>query len=111
MNEQQAQGYFLHALHAELLRVLPDAEAHELGASVREFTRAVPKAKVVRLGSLMRPGPVPEGAPLLTATTTVAEARAAFLGGAEVVGIIDGDTRLGTVGRDAVIHLLLGGEA
>ncbi|MCH7372834.1 phage tail protein [Aeromonas sp. MR16] len=23
MNEQQAQGYFLHALHAELLRVLP----------------------------------------------------------------------------------------
>ena len=78
---------------------------------VREFTRAVPKAKVVRLGSLMRPGPVPEGAPLLTATTTVAEARAAFLGGAEVVGIIDGDTRLGTVGRDAVIHLLLGGEA
>ncbi|MEI4968846.1 phage tail protein [Aeromonas caviae] len=28
MNEQQAQGYFLHALHAELLRVLP-AKCHK----------------------------------------------------------------------------------
>ncbi len=28
MNEQQAQGYFLHALHAELLRVLP-AKSHK----------------------------------------------------------------------------------
>ena len=28
MNEQQAQGYFLHALHAEILRVLP-AKCHK----------------------------------------------------------------------------------
>jgi glycine betaine/proline transport system ATP-binding protein len=79
---------------------------------VREFTRAVPQAKVVRLGSLMEPGPLPEGLPRLSARATVAEAGPAFLGGADHIGVEDAaGGRTGTVRRDEVIRLLLGGGA
>jgi len=77
---------------------------------VAEFTRAVPRAKVVRLGSVMRP---PDGAApqrSLPATATVAEAAPAFLEGAEVVGVTDGEGRLvGHLDRRAVVDLMLGG--
>jgi glycine betaine/proline transport system ATP-binding protein len=77
---------------------------------VAEFTRAVPRAKVVRLGSLMRP---PEGASparSLPATATVAEAAPVFLEGAEVVGVTDDAGRLaGLIDRRAVVDLMLGG--
>jgi glycine betaine/proline transport system ATP-binding protein len=78
---------------------------------VREFTQAVPKAKVVRLSSLVSPGPVPPGAPVLPARATVAEAGPSFLSGATEIGITDGERPLGTVRREDVIRLLLGGEA
>jgi glycine betaine/proline transport system ATP-binding protein len=78
---------------------------------VREFTRAVPKAKVVRLGALVQPGPVPEGAAILPAQATVAEAGRAFLSGAMLVGVERDGQTLGTVAREAVIRLLLGGDA
>jgi glycine betaine/proline transport system ATP-binding protein len=79
---------------------------------VREFTRAVPQAKVVRLGSLMEPGALPDGLPRLSARSTVAEAGPAFLSGADRIGVEDAATgRTGTVGRDEVIRLLLGGGA
>jgi glycine betaine/proline transport system ATP-binding protein len=80
-------------------------------AYVREFTRAVPRAKVVRLGGLAEPGPAPEGMPRLPAQATVAEAGPAFLSGVERVAVEDGGRTVGTVRRDAVIRLLLGGEA
>ncbi|QYK39842.1 MAG: betaine/proline/choline family ABC transporter ATP-binding protein [Paracoccaceae bacterium] len=76
---------------------------------VREFTRAVPQAKVVRLASLVQPGPVPGGLPRLPARTTVAEAGPAFLAGAEAVGVEQDGQPLGLVRRDDVIRLLLGG--
>ncbi|TGD67298.1 ATP-binding cassette domain-containing protein [Tabrizicola sp. WMC-M-20] len=78
---------------------------------VREFTRAVPKAKVVRLASLVTPGPVPEGMPCLPARATVAEAGPSFLSGAAHVGVTEDGGAIGTVARDDVIRLLLGGEA
>ncbi|GAB1481047.1 glycine betaine/L-proline ABC transporter ATP-binding protein [Paracoccaceae bacterium] len=78
---------------------------------VRAFTRVVPKAKVVRLASLMTPGPVPEGMPLLPARATVADAGPSFLSGAALVGVTEGDRPIGTVRREDVIRLLLGGEA
>lgn len=78
---------------------------------VREFTRAVPKAKVVRLGSLATPGPVPAGIQTLSARATVAEAGPAFLSGATTVGVERDGQPVGTVARDDVIRLLLGGEA
>lgn len=78
---------------------------------VRAFTRVVPKAKVVRLASLMMPGPVPEDMPLLPARATVADAGPSFLSGAALVGVTEGDRPVGTVRREDVIRLLLGGEA
>ncbi|WP_435256990.1 quaternary amine ABC transporter ATP-binding protein [Thioclava sp. FR2] len=78
---------------------------------VREFTRAVPKAKVVRLASLVRAGEIPGGITRLSARATVAEAGPAFLDGAALVGVDDEGRALGTVAREDVIRLLLGGEA
>ena len=78
---------------------------------VRAFTRVVPKAKVVRLASLMTPGPVPVDMPLLPARATVADAGPSFLSGAALVGVTEGDRPVGTVRREDVIRLLLGGEA
>ena len=78
---------------------------------VRAFTRVVPKAKVVRLASLMTPGPVPDDMPLLSARATVADAGPSFLSGAARVGVAEAGRPLGTVRREDVIRLLLGGEA
>ncbi len=78
---------------------------------VREFTRAVPKAKVVRLASLTTPGPVPEGLAMLPAQATVAEAGPSFLSGAAQIGVTEDGRPVGTVARDDVIRLLLGGDA
>jgi glycine betaine/proline transport system ATP-binding protein len=78
---------------------------------VRAFTRAVAKAKVVRLASLVTPGPVPAGIALLPARVTVAEAGQAFLDGQAQVGVEEHGTPIGTVAREDVIRLLLGGEA
>jgi len=48
---------------------------------------------------------------LLPARATVAEAGQAFLGGQALVGVEEGGTPIGTVAREDVIRLLLGGEA
>lgn len=78
---------------------------------VREFTRAVPKAKVVRLSSLTQPGSIRPETLVLSARATVAEAGQAFLGGAEFVGVEEDGAVRGIVRREDVIRLLLGGEA
>ncbi|MGQ0611343.1 MAG: quaternary amine ABC transporter ATP-binding protein [Paracoccaceae bacterium] len=77
---------------------------------VRAFTAAVPKAKVVRLGSLVAPGPVPVGLAVLPARATVAEAGPAFLAGQALVGVEEAGRPIGTVAREDVIRLLLGGQ-
>ena len=76
---------------------------------VREFTRAVPKAKVVRAGSAMTAvagraeGSVP-------ARMVVADAAALFLNGAAAVAVTDdAGGVIGHLRRDDVTRLMLGG--
>ncbi|WP_413874849.1 quaternary amine ABC transporter ATP-binding protein [Albidovulum sp.] len=77
---------------------------------VREFTRSVPKAKVVRVTRAMRPPAGGAPAVSIGARATVAEAAALFLDGAEAVAVTgeDGAT-LGHLHRDDVVRLMLGG--
>jgi len=77
---------------------------------VREFTRAVPKAKVVRAGSVMT-APGPEAA-----TTTIhdrmsiAEAAPLFRNGLQTIGVTDASGQIiGHLHRQAVIDLMLAG--
>jgi glycine betaine/proline transport system ATP-binding protein len=107
---------------ADRIAVMKDGMVEQIGTPadlvlqpatdyVREFTRAVPRAKVVRLGALAHPGPLPEGAPRLPARATVAEAGPAFLDGADRIGVDEDGTLIGTVARDDIVRLLLGGQA
>jgi len=79
-------------------------------AYVREFTRAVPRAKVVRVGRAMGPaeGPAPPGS--VAARATVAEAAPLFLDGAAALRVLGDDgATVGHLHRDAVVALMLGG--
>ncbi len=77
---------------------------------VREFTRAVPRAKVVRVASVMGPA---DGAPpgrSVAARSSVAEAAALFRDGTEAVAVTGADGRVvGRLARAAVVDLMLGG--
>ena len=75
---------------------------------VREFTKGVARAKVLKLGTLAVPGTA-QG-PRLPARMTVAEAGAAFLAGAEAVVVEEDGVARGVVSREAVVRVLLGGE-
>lgn len=76
---------------------------------VREFSQAVPKAKVVRVTSIMTQGGV-SGAPEISAGATVAEAAPLFLAGAQTLRVVSADGKtLGALHRDAVVTLMLGG--
>jgi glycine betaine/proline transport system ATP-binding protein len=76
---------------------------------VREFTQAVPKAKVVRAESVMVPVTgTATGA--VAARTVIAEAAPLFLGGAAAVSVTDDAGRVvGHLRRDDVARLLMGG--
>lgn len=77
---------------------------------VREFTRAVPKSKAVRVASLMVADPPPPDAPAVPDRATVAEAGRVFLSGAEVLAVTDRQgRRIGSLRREDVIRLVLGG--
>jgi glycine betaine/proline transport system ATP-binding protein len=79
---------------------------------VREFTKAVPKAKAVRVGTVMQSGPDPSfaSAATVSARATIAEAAPLFLDGAEVLAVTDADGRIvGHLPRSAVVSLMLGG--
>ena len=54
---------------------------------------------------------IPRPATALSLGATVAEAGQAFLDGQALVGVDEGGTPIGTVAREDVIRLLLGGEA
>jgi glycine betaine/proline transport system ATP-binding protein len=75
---------------------------------VREFTQAVAKPKVVRVTSIMNA--TRSSGPQINARATIAEAAPMFLNGADVLCVVadDGEV-IGTLHRDAVIRLMLGG--
>ncbi len=77
---------------------------------VREFTRAVPKAKAVRVRSIFTPGPGLQEVGAIPARATVAEIAPMFLDGTPSLRVTDetGST-IGMLHRDAVIRLMLGG--
>jgi glycine betaine/proline transport system ATP-binding protein len=76
---------------------------------VREFSRGVARAKVVRIGSMMEAadGPAPEGA--LSPQTRLADAAPLFLNGAEALPVAEGGRLTGWLRRTAVVDLMLGG--
>jgi glycine betaine/proline transport system ATP-binding protein len=77
---------------------------------VAEFTRSVAKAKVVKVGSIMRPlnGVLPSVSVRLAAP--VAEAAPLFAGAGEVIGVVDGHgTPVGLVNRSDVIDMMMRG--
>ena len=77
---------------------------------VREFTRAVPRAKAVRVRSLMQPGPAPDGLAAVPVGAAVADVAPRFADGTAMLRVVSetGDT-LGILGRDDVVRLMLGG--
>jgi glycine betaine/proline transport system ATP-binding protein len=77
---------------------------------VREFTKAVPKAKAVRVRSIFVAGPAIASGPAAAARATVAEVAPLFLEGTESLRVTDDSgAAIGTLHRDAVIRLMLGG--
>ena len=77
---------------------------------VREFTGAVPRAKVVRAARVMSPATGPDPARTVPARTSIADAAPLFRDGTETVGVTDTDGRiLGHLSRATVIDLMLGG--
>ncbi|MEZ5794582.1 quaternary amine ABC transporter ATP-binding protein [Albidovulum sp.] len=77
---------------------------------VREFTLAVPKAKVVRVRSAMVPGRGAGGAATVAAAATIAEAAPLFLDGAEAIAVTDAaGAVVGSLQRAEVVRLMFGG--
>jgi glycine betaine/proline transport system ATP-binding protein len=74
---------------------------------VREFTRAVPRAKVVRVRSVMEPGDA-EG-PSVDAALTVAEAAPLFSQGMAALSVTEGGRPVGRLRRETVVNLMLAG--
>jgi glycine betaine/proline transport system ATP-binding protein len=74
---------------------------------VREFTRAVPRAKVVRVGSVMEPGEA--DGPSVEMAQTVADAAPLLRDGATVLRVTDGGRSVGRLRRETVVDLMLAG--
>lgn len=84
-----------------------DLVLHPATPYVREFTRAVPRAKVVRVRSVMEPGAA-EG-PAVTATQTVAEAAPLLQEGTAMLRVTDEGRTIGRLRRETVVDLMLAG--
>lgn len=88
-----------------------DIVLHPATPYVREFTRAVPRAKVVRLRSLMESGlePGDTAGPEVSADLTVAEAAPLLREGTGELRVTEGGRVIGRVTRAAVVDLMLAG--
>ncbi len=76
---------------------------------VAAFTRAVPKAKVVRVAALMRPGADASG-PFVSERATIADAAPLFEDGVDWLGVVDsGGRTLGALARSDVVDLMMRG--
>jgi glycine betaine/proline transport system ATP-binding protein len=77
---------------------------------VAEFTRAVPKAKVVRVSSIMKPAAANLNGAAVPVRATVAEVAARFAAGTDILRVEDGDGRTaGALHRADVIELMMRG--
>ena len=77
---------------------------------VREFTKAVPKAKAVRVSSIMEPGTGAQAGPAVAARATIADVAPQFLSSTEALRVTDAmGATIGLLRRDAVIRIMLGG--
>jgi glycine betaine/proline transport system ATP-binding protein len=77
---------------------------------VREFTRAVPRAKVVRVGTVMSPVNGADPDKRIAARQSVTDAAPLYGDGTDVVGVTDDDgTLVGHLPRATVIDLMLQG--
>lgn len=106
---------------ADRIAIMKDGSIEQVGtpeeivvapatAYVREFTRAVPKAKVMRVSSVMEKGAADEKVPSVPSRSTVAEVAPRFLEGTSVLRVVDeAGVAVGLLHRDSVIRLMLGG--
>jgi len=106
---------------ADKIAIMKDGEVVQAGTPeeivlhpatdyVQEFTRAVPRAKVVRVRSVMKPleGDAPQAT--VSAHATVAEAAPLFLAGAERLRVTGPDDEtVGMLDRSDVVTMMLGG--
>ena len=77
---------------------------------VAEFTRAVTRAKVVRVASLMRAPDGAGGRPTVPPSMRIAEAAPKFVDGTEALDVVEGDgPPVGTLWREDVVRLMLEG--
>ncbi|MDH5454169.1 MAG: glycine betaine/L-proline ABC transporter ATP-binding protein [Paracoccaceae bacterium] len=77
---------------------------------VREFTRAVARAKVVRVGSLMKAGGGGASDRSVSQRATISEVAPMFLDGTETISVTGDDGAIvGQLSRGDVIPLMLGG--
>jgi len=74
---------------------------------VREFTEGVAKPKVVRVATIM--DKTAATGPEIDATATVADAAPLFLAGAQTLTVTANGTPIGSLHREAVVKLMLGG--
>jgi glycine betaine/proline transport system ATP-binding protein len=87
-----------------------DIVLHPATAYVAEFTRNVPKAKVVKVQSIMKPADGAIHEKMVAARATVADAARLFLPGVEALVVTGPDgTRLGTLDRASVVELMMRG--
>lgn len=106
---------------ADRIAIMKDGEIVQIGTAqdlvlhpatdyVAAFTAAVPRARVVRVASVMRPGPC--DGPEVADTATIAEAATAFVAGVESLCVVGPmGAPVGHLARADVVALMLGGNA
>ena len=106
---------------ADRIAVMKDGEIVQAGTPeeivlhpaddyVAEFTRNVPRAKVIRVGSVMRQGEGGEGDATVAAGARIAEAAPLFGAGAAALRVVDATgATVGLLHRDDVVDVLMQG--
>jgi glycine betaine/proline transport system ATP-binding protein len=106
---------------ADRIAVMKDGEIVQAGTPedivlnpatpyVAEFTRNVPKAKVVRVGSVMKPAPAGLNGAAVPVRATIAEAAPLFIAGGDLLRVEDADGKTaGALHRADVVDIMMRG--
>jgi glycine betaine/proline transport system ATP-binding protein len=106
---------------ADRIAIMKDGRIEQIGTPealvmrpatpyVAEFTRDVPKAKVLTVASIMQPGGAGEGADTIRADAKIVAVAARLREATSPVAVVDAaGVRVGSLARDAVIDILLRG--